>query len=313
MFGKLRTGHWLLILVVLGSIWWLTGRLSPSAKQRTFREMVMQLDTNSVRTFSVHPAPFKKYPTLVFSRSGEGWMLHMGQDSTLADDAPVHELLKSVSTMRVLRLAGERSVVGARHDLGDSTADMLSLDASGMRHELLVGSTAYGDGPETVVMQPGDKYAYAVAGRLGEIVDKTFGDWMPKYLVRGDPFAWKRLTFNFPGDSGYVMERHGDRWTINGQVTDSTRTWHYLESLARSKGLSVTDPRDTALAKPTFRLVVEDSTRAEPITVVVFALPDRFIVRSSLNPRSVMPFDGQHELPRMFRMPGAFMATPEER
>ena len=38
MFGKLRTSHLLLIVAALAAVWWLTGQLSPTAKQRTFRE-----------------------------------------------------------------------------------------------------------------------------------------------------------------------------------------------------------------------------------------------------------------------------------
>lgn len=310
MFGKLRTGHWMAILCLLGAIWWLTGRVSPGAKQRTFREVIMQVDTGLVRSLTFRAAPFKRYPDLVFTRNGSAWTLHMANDSTTADDAPVHAVLRSVSDMRVLRFTGDRTAIGERYDLTDSTADRLIIDAGGTPIELLVGSAGQGEEATSEVCLPGDKSVYAIAGDLGRLADRSFGDWMPKYLVRGDPRKWARLTFNLPGDSGYVMERHGDNWTIGGQVTDSARTWHYLESLGRSKGLSVTDPRDTLLAQPTFRLLVEDTTGTAPITVVVFALPDRFIVRSSLNPRTVMPFDGQRELPRMFRHPSAFMPAP---
>ncbi len=307
MFGKLRAVHWVAILAVLGIIWWLSGRVSPAAQQRTFREEIMRVDTAKVNAITIVPAAKRRYPELHFMRRTEGWSLHMGLDSAYVDEAPVNTLLAAIHAMRPVQLAGTLSMVKERYDLGDSARDRLLIEAGPQRYELFVGRSTSGDEPFTVVNPPGDENAYAIAGKLGELTDRTFGGWLPKYLVMGDPMRWNRLIYTFPGDSGYVLKRYGDRWLIDGHPTDSTRIWKYLYSLARSKGRSVADPRDTLMARPAFRLVVEDSTEAQPTIVVVFALPDRFIVRSSLNPGTVMPFDAREEVPRMFRRPRAFM------
>lgn len=307
MFGKLRLVHWLAILAALGIIWWLSGRVSPSAQKRTFREVIMRVDTAQVNAFTIHPAAKRGYPELRFARTPEGWLLRMGKDSTLVDEAPVNSLLTWVHAMRPIQMAGALSLVKDRYELNDSTRDRLVIEGGAQRYELFVGRSTMGDDPLTVVNPPGDENAYAIAGSLGELTDRTFGGWLPKYLVKGDPMRWNRLVYTFPGDSGYVMKRYGDRWLIDGYPTDSARIWKYLYSLARSRGRSVADPRDTLMAQPAFRLVVEDSTAAQPTIVVVFALPDRFIVRSSLNPSTVMPFDIREEIPRMFRRPQAFM------
>ncbi len=307
MFGKLRTKHLLLLVVALAALWWLSGHFSASAQQRTFREVIMKVDTGSVDSFTIIPAKFKRVPDLRFRRVGMAWQLVMGNDTTIPDDAPVHELLASISDMRTVRLAGRMTEVKDRYELSDSLTDRLVINAADGQHTLLVGRATSSEDAMTVVCPIGDEDAYAVQGRLGEITDKSFGDWMPKYLVRGDPANWRRLTFNFPGDTGYVMERHGTRWTIDGAPTDPSRVAHYLGSLARSRGQSLADPRDTLQAIPAFTLVVEDTTRAVPIAVVVYGVQGRFIVRSSLNPASVMPFDGKNELPRMFRPRSAYM------
>lgn len=307
MLGKLRTKHLLLLLLALAAIWWFSGRVSPRAQQRTFRENILKLDTSTITGFTITPALNKGLPPIRFQRAEDGWRMFWGTDSGQVDELPMHELLNSWSNMRVVRLAGRMAEVKDRYDLGDSTADRLSIVAENGTQELLVGRQTAGEPPMTVVNIPGDESAYAIEGSLGSYADFTFGDWLPKYLVTGDPSNWTRLTFNFPADTGYVMERSGGRWLIGGVATDSSRTDKFLRSLARARGRSATDPADTLGAVPQFRLVVEDSTRTIPIIVVVFAIKGKFIVRSSLNPQTVMPFDGREEVPRMFRPRTAFL------
>ena len=307
MFGKLRTKHLVLLLVALAAIWWLSGLFSPRAQQRTFKEIILKLDTNTITGFTITPALYKEFPPIRFQRAGDGWRMYWAGDSGMVDEHPVHELLHSWSNMRVVRLAGRMAEIRDRYDLGDSTCERLTIVAGKETHELLVGQQTTGEPPMTLVSIPGDENAYAIEGSLGSYTDFVFSEWLPKYLVTGDPKNWIRLTFNFPADSGYVMERSGGRWLIDGVATDSSRVDKFLKSLARSRGRSVTDPADTLTAVPQLRLVVEDTTRAAPIAVVVYVSNGKFIVRSSLNPQTVMPFDGREEVPRMFRPRTAFL------
>lgn len=307
MFGKLRTMHLVLLLLGLGGLWWLSGLLSPRAQQRTFREYILKLDTNAVTGFTITPALYKAFPPIRFQRAGEGWRMFWGTDSATVDHQPIYDLMRSWSGMRVVRLAGRMADVRDRYDLGDSTSDRLTIMAGTETHELIVGRQTAGEPPMTLVNIPGDENAYAIEGSLGSYADLTFSEWLPKYLVRGNPATWWRLTFNFPGTPGYVLERHGTKWLLDGVPTDSAYTDRYLRSLSRARGQTVADPADTLVAVPQFRLVVEDSTRAEPLIVVVFVANDHFIVRSSLNPQTVMPFSGKDEVPRMFRPKTAFL------
>lgn len=307
MFGKLRTNHLLLLLALLAGLWWLSGRFSPVAQKRTFRDSLLHLDSNSVSAFTFTPAPYKRLQPLRFRRVNEGWRMSLGKDSALADPVFIHAMLRSWSDMRVVSMAGRVQDVAAKYDLGDSTADRLTIEAGDGTHELIVGRHTASEAQMTVVSMPGEDRAYAVDGLLGLYADQTYGEWLPKYLVTGNPRNWRRLTFNFPADSGYVMERAADQWLIDGSPADTARVARYLRSLSRARGQTVADPADTLNAVPSFRLIVEDTTRRDPMVVVVYASNGRFIVRSSLNPGTVMPFDGRDEVPRMFRPRTSFM------
>ncbi len=311
MFGKLRTSHLLLIVAALAALWYITGLFNPAAKQRTFREHILRADTASLRSFTIVPAASKGMPPIHFMRAADGWIMALMSDTMVADMGPVRNLLGSVADMRPLRVAGKMSVVADRYDLGDSTADHLLLDLPEGPYDLLVGRCTEGDDPITVVSPAGDAQAYGIRGRLGSFTDQTFGDWMPKYLVTGDPRNWTRVQFTFPGDTGYTMVRSGSTWMLDGEPTDTARVRKFLGSLARARAQEVADPADTLHAIPAFRLLVNDTTRTEAIAVVVYQVPGRFIVRTSLNPGVIMNFDGTTEVPRMFRSRLAFLPHPE--
>jgi hypothetical protein len=311
MFGKLRTSHLLLIVAALAALWWITGQLSPTAKQRTFREDILQVDTSALSSFIIVPALYKGLPPMHFMRQGRAWEAALLQDTTVVDMAPLRDLLGSLAHMRALRMAGSMSTVAEHYELSDSTAEHLLLDLPDGRYDLLVGRCTGGDDPVTVVSPSGDPNAYGISGRLGTYTDQSFGDWMPKYLVNGDPRNWTSVQFTFPGDTGYTMVRSGSTWLLDGLATDTARVRKFLRSLARSRAQEVADPADTLHAVPAFRLLVNDTTREEAIAVVVYNVPGRFIVRTSLNPGVVMNFDGTTEVPRMFRSRLAFLPQQE--
>ena len=238
--------------------------------------------------------------------------MRLGTDSSEVEAEAVRDVLGTVADMRTIQFAGQAESVAARYDLTDSSADRLTLRTPQGPVELWVGAGGLGEGATTAVRLPQDQDVYTVAGGLGKAADLTYGGWLPKRLVAGDPQHWTRITFRFPNDSSYALERTGDHWSISGVRTDSTRTWRFLRSLSRARGQEAADPRDTLVAIPGYRVTVTDTTRPDPMVVTVYLVPQeqRFIVRSSLHPQVVMPFDPRTEIPRMFRPPVSFMHPP---
>ena len=122
-------------------------------------------------------------------------------------------------------------------------------------------------------------------------------------FTQPEPLWFKKISIDEGLASTYVsciiQDRKGFMWF---------GTW---KGLSRWDGYQFKtfrhDPTDTLSAIPQFRLIVEDTTRSAPIVVVVYVSNGKFIVRSSLNPGTVMPFGGRDEIPRMFRPRTTFL------
>ncbi|HEY0977461.1 MAG TPA: DUF4340 domain-containing protein [Flavobacteriales bacterium] len=299
------------VVVLLGTVWWWSGRDPRIAEERSFRAEVLQVDTGALHSFIVRPAPSRGFPPMLFTRSGAGWTVTSNGASTPADPRPMQDLLAHLSRMRTERVLGDLGQVGARYSLSDSLANVLEIPDAVPPVRLRVGGSGGGDNREiqtSAVMLEGDPLAYTVPGELARLAAMVFPDWIPKPMVNGDPRNWRRLVFLFPGGNGYAMERHGALWTIGGMALDSSKVRKYLGNLSTYSSSGLVDPADTLNAVLAYQLVVEDTTRAQPVVLGVFSVGDHLIARSTLAPPYiVMPFSHDLELPRMFRPPQAFL------
>ena len=126
-----------------------------------------------------------------------------------------------------------------------------------------------------------------------------------KTIVRTRAGNVNKLTFQYPADSSFVMEKQGNSWIINGITVDSTKTSQYVSSMEHLTG---TDFADDALVtgQPVFKLTLESNSS---IPLEVLAYPGDsvhgHIVTSSLNPG--VQFSGKNGLTeRLFKGRASF-------
>ena len=305
MSDKVRIAVMAAIVIVLALVWWIGGRTSKQAEQRTFREHLLRVDTAALSAFTIVPSPSRRAPALHFQRDSLGWTATADSFATRAFFRPMNELLATLVDVRPLRMAGDDPATIARYGLIDSLAPQLELPNGSV---LRVGTSSGGAEPVTAVMLQGDPNVYLVPGKLDHLTGMTLDDWVPKPMVNGDPGNWRRVTFVFPGSRSYSLEKNGSNWTLEGQAADSTKVAKYLWALSRYYGSGLVNPADTLSAMLIYSMRVEDSSRKDPIILGIFDAGGYLIARSTLAPSwLVMPFDPQQELPRMFRPPEAFL------
>jgi hypothetical protein len=304
MSDKLRLALLAALVAALALVWWLGGRTPEEAEQRSFREVLLHVDTARLDSFILRHATAKHLPPLRFHREGTGWVARSDSFATAAFQRPMTQLLSWISDMRPMAMPGPEPEVRKRYDLLDSAAYRLDLPDGKL---LWIGATTRAPEQATAVMLQGDSNVYLVPGSVANVLRMTFLDWIPKPMVNGDPAHWQRITFTFPGNVAYALERVPGGWTVNGQPADSLKVEKYLNALAHYYGSALADPRDTLNAQLAYQLRVDDRTRQSPVFLWIFQSGDHLIARSTLAPRwLVMRFDPQLELPRMFRPPEAF-------
>lgn len=302
MFGK-NPSRWLLIaLLALCAIWFLSERFSTRAKQRTFRTEVVAIDTASLTRIEVR-SPKTSPDALVLERRGNEWVVVANGRDLRTDRKEMAELLGEYARLKADHVLGTPGSIPEGYGMGDSAATHLIFTTGKGEVRMRVGQERYGpDGqPLTPVLREGDDQVFAVAALLLGTRDLSLTQIRPKQYVSGDPAHWQSLRFEFPGDSGYVIQRHGTAWLVDSLPCDSGKVARFLQSLAQSQCQSFADTVDVTGRTPSHRLTIIDDTRPDPVLVEVFPAGFANVITSTLNPGNVMNFDPMRELPRMFR------------
>ena len=312
MFGKRGTRTLLIVLAALPVIYFLSSVRSTRARERSFKEYVMQLDTAMVKRVEFQPRRTKPDP-MQLDRTGTDWTVTHKGITARADNGTVRSLLEKFVAMRTVRVSGMMDKMKDGAELNDSLAIPITFTLDdGTTQELLVGRNSNSpDGRDfwTQVNIPGEKEIYAVSAVLTGQLDQEMSAWRVRTLVKGDPTSWQRLSFTYPADSGYVLQRNGAEWLVDEMPADSAKVNKYLKSLALSRVQQFADTVNVSSLAPMHQLRIDDSASPEPIVVQVYAWGNGYVVTSTLNPGGVMHFDAFREMPRLFRPRHAWFVT----
>jgi hypothetical protein len=282
------------------------------AQERTFRANVVELDTSTVNRIAIR-ARKAGHEEAVLERKDGHWNMTYKGANYRADDANVNWLLGHFEHMKADRVVGTTDAVRDRYGLVDSLASTVELTtADGRSRKLIVGRSVNPEQAEpwTAVQIEGEQEVYATPGTLSSSVDnEPLTAWRPRVLITGDAVNWDRLTFTYPADSGYVLERRGAEWLVDSMPADTSKVNRFLKSLTLCKAQSFADTVNVDGLPLQYQLVIEDVARPEPIHVRVYSLGYGFVVTSNINPGTVMWFDALREVPRLFRPRHNWFAT----
>lgn len=304
-------------LVIALALWWWLGGLSLERKEgRSFRASFPPVDTGAIRTFRLTTVPGAGRATIQFQRDQEGWVASQDGHSVRAYQRPINELFTALANLRPEAVAGTGAQVLRQYAITDSLAGLFRSPQVFNGQELRVGNTTEplaeptldAPPPATAVRVQGDPHVYLVEYMFNHVFRMELADWLTKPMLNGDPSQWERITFVFPGSTGYSIERQNGKWLVAGQPADTLKVERYLRALSKYHGTALANPADTAHALLTYSIMVEKRDHARPMLLGIFRAGNNWIARSTLAPPwLVMAIDPEVEIPRMFRPPTAFM------
>lgn len=310
MWSNLSTRALLIAAGVLALLFLISDLWSPRAKDRSFREVVMTLDTAAVTGFSLFPSSLRP-AELRFDRSPDGWMVSLDGIAHRADDERVREFLGGHAVMRSKRLTGFMDLVKERYDLTDSlreTAVFRLVD--GGDRTVHYGRNTFAPGKVgmwSTINLPGEDEVFSVEGTMSMLAEQPFAEWRTKWLVRGDPAHIQRLRFSYSMDTAFVVERVGGTWMVDADTADQSKVDGYLAPLVRSRAQAFADTVNIAGLSPDHSLEVSFDDGRAPITVNIYTGWSGLVATTSLDPGSKMRFDPARELIRMFKTRGYFL------
>ncbi len=297
MFKKLSYKVLLIILVVLVIIYFIAE--FSGDKERSFRSELVSIDTADVTELIITQPDGQK---VVLNRTDGDWVVDVNRIWRPVDESMVRTALATLLEMKAVKVAGTDPSSWSEFDVDDSTGIRVRVIEKGKETaDLYVGNFTY--------LQPSDNQQQVeprLSGRRGKMIsyvrlngeDIIYGidgfakmkfnrkpnHYRDKTIVKGDFTDFRQLTFNYPDDESFVLQKEGLKWTLNGMPVDSAETAKYVKKLSYQKGREFVDDFDISNSTPKYTMRIEGDN-LEPIEVDAYPADTthQFIITSSLN------------------------------
>jgi hypothetical protein len=110
------------------------------------------------------------------------------------------------------------------------------------------------------------------------------------WLVNGDPQQWTMIDYLLPSEASFTVFQTDSGWTMGGTLTDSARTWKFLNELKQVAATTrFTGIENERLIHPEYKLTI--ATQTDTTIVSCYIRNGLYVMESSLQPGQ--QFDGQ--------------------
>lgn len=298
MIKKLGNKALLLILVLLLALFGIARYVSTRNGENTFKTAIIpHIDSARMNGMVIFQRATKKGipPPFIFTRKGKEWYVSQGNVSGRADQRSAQYMMAQLEHISPDRLASNSPADWKDYNVNDSLGTrVVFLYDKDTALDVIVGRFSFIPRSRqsiSYIRLAGQKEVYAIDGMLAMNISEEFNAWRDRKIVPDDAFtSWDKLTFTYPDDSGFVLQKNGNRWVFSdGKVPDSLAVAHILQDLSgQNYGIFVNN-FDSAGKQPLFSLRIEGKSLG---AVLIKAYPSdsasRYAITSSINPGTFM-------------------------
>lgn len=233
-----NVNHWKLIALFGGLV-------LVFAAVRIFRSPMMEgnlpaslTDIDSSRVTELVITPGKDPRSEIRLVKAGGWKLKKGEEVFRLDEGAGTNALRMLMSLKPERMVSKKESKWNEF-MVDSTGTRIKVMAGGaVETDLLIGRSGLNQSSGqqsmgtsyTFVRLAADPEVYAVNGYLDALFNRSLNDWRDKGFLRLKRDSVNRVTFQYPGDSSFVLEKKG-KWMISNQLADSTAVGSYLSGM----------------------------------------------------------------------------------
>lgn len=289
MFKKVKMKQLAIVFILLLTIVAVIEFFDFNSGEKTFKSELVSIDSALISGIMIYNKTDKNGIRL--SRKNNEWYVASKEKSFSADKNLVHSLIESVRNIKAERVASKDKSKWTEYEVSDTSGTKIRIETDGGKTtEFIVGKFSYKQSNYGFLMFyyfrfPGENEVYSVQGQLNMIVNRDLNSFRDKVIVSENKNHFRKLKFSYPGDSSFVLEKHGGSWFLNGSEADSAKVIAYLTVFENLSGNMFAEDNNTASVSPIF------SVNAEGINMKTFnihAIPsdtiNKFIVYSDIKP-----------------------------
>jgi hypothetical protein len=276
------------ILMALALTFVLTKIFRSPRLESNVRKDLIVLDTANVNELLVRAAGTDGW--IKIARAGQNWTLEKEQKKYAADAATIKSVLGMIARVEAQRMISRKKDKWDTFQVGDN-ATVVSIHENGkQKANLHIGKSGFsqanggmmGGGGYTYVRLGDEDEVYLVNGFLESTFGRPFDDWRDKTFLRVPRDLVKKISFRYPADSSFVLEKKDSLWTVAGGPVDQTRVDTFLGQLSYKNLNTFADA--FSAGSPATAVLQIDGASGALCTIEAWKADAGWVLRSSRQP-----------------------------
>lgn len=299
MANKMKNKNLIIVLVLLIAIFVLVKIFHTLRMNNTMgRGLLEKIDTSKVTEIFLFPIS-ENGNQIRFTKQANNWYAEKGKIKTEVDPNSLHSLLSEIINLKIDQLLSKGKDKWKDFHVDDSSSSKIKIyEGNKLKLEMRIGkfnyqppknqySQYYGGGisGNTSVRIGNDNNVYAVSGYLLYTVSMPFNNWRNQNLIKLNKSEVTKLTFKYPADSSFVIEKKDTLWYIDNILLNKKNVESYLNKISlKTNSEFIDDSLPTASA--CYQLEVEGKNMTTLSLTATKKNDNEFILNSSQNPKN---------------------------
>jgi hypothetical protein len=245
---KINNRILIIVLVVLVGIFIASRLFRSPALESTIRKDLVTLDSASITEIRISPAN-QQDELISLVKSGKIWTIEQTGKKYNADIYSIKEMLQNLCSIRPERMVSRKKEKWDTFQVGESGTHVSMYDDGDLKVSITVGKSGfnqsnnsqYGGNGYTYVRLTDEDEVYSVTGFLAAAVTKSVTELRDKSFIKVPKDLVQRISFKYPADSSYVLQKQDTLWQIQGVSADRSKVENYLSQIANKRLTKFTD------------------------------------------------------------------------
>jgi hypothetical protein len=245
----------------------------------------VEVEAEEITSIEIYPRATNGRLIKLFVEN-ESWKVESEGKRYNADQSAAGRMVTELNSMTPKSVVATNKESWEKFEVTDSLGTVVKLlNKSDVLAEVVIGKFSYSEprNMTSYVRLTDDKEVYGVDGMLAMSFNRNLNSFRDKTIIKSNKSDWTRLTFDYPADSSFVLEKKGDKWMIGEMETDSMAVVEYFNKIANLSDGSFADQKP--VIAPTHRLTIEGNNMMQKVEITgYYTDPDNFVLESNLNP-----------------------------
>jgi hypothetical protein len=239
---KINNRILILVLVVLVGIFIASRLFRSPGLESTIRKDLVTLDSASITEIRISPAN-QQDQLISLVKRGKIWTIEQTSKKYNADIYSIKEMLQNLCSIRPERMVSRNKEKWDTFQVGESGTHVSMYDDGDLKVSITVGKSGfnqsnnsqYGGNGYTYVRLTDEDEVYSVTGFLAAAVNKSVTELRDKSFIKVPKDLVQRISFKYPSDSSYVLQKQDTVWQIQGVSADRSKVENFLSLLANKR------------------------------------------------------------------------------